>query len=152
MGRTKAKLYAQKIEDKKMELENPDAYREFQENALPGRYTIEIERTKKAKTTKQCAVIFGLMIEQALHQMEEQTIGVEELMRYLLANDIPKGQKVTRDYLHQLMYIICPTTNERGDRLTLSKMDTTQASSLFERFRTILAPLGVVIDDPNMDR
>ena len=132
-----------------MDLESPEAYQEFQANALPGRYTLTIERIKKAKTQKQCAVIFGLMIDQAYCQMEEQAIGVEELMRFLLASDIPKGQKVTKDYLHQLMYIICPTTNENGDKLTLSKMNTIQANSLFDRFCTILAPLGVVIDEPD---
>ena len=53
---------------------------------------------------------------------------------------------------HELMYAICPTTDEDGRRVTLSKMDTKQAAELFERFRTIIAPLGVCIPDPDLRR
>ncbi len=111
--------------------------------------TLDTKPDSKPKSHKQCKMIFGLMVDDAVRQAEEKTIGVEDLMIYLLANDIPKGQAITKDYLHQLMYIICPTTDDEGNRVTLSKMDTIQANSLFERFRNILAPLRIVIPEPN---
>ncbi len=117
--------------------------------APDGCYELIFKRTKKDKSYRQVKMIFGLMIEEAVRQAKDKTIGVEDLMIYLLARDIPKGQEITKDYLHQLMYIICPTTDENGERVTLSQMNTIQASSLFERFRNILAPLRIVIPDPN---
>ncbi len=112
--------------------------------------TINVEGAVPAqpKSHLQTKMIFGLMIKEAVWQAKEKTIGVEDLMIYLLANDIPKGQEITKDYLHQLMYIICPTTDEKGNQVTLSKMNTIQASSLFDRFRNILAPIGIFIPDP----
>ena len=149
MPKSSITVFAQKREGECFEFEREDDYEAFQDQAPPGRYVFEIKRKRPPKTRKQLGVIFGLMIDQAVQQAEEQTIGVEELMRYLLARDIPKGQAITKDYFHALMYVICPTVNDEGEKITLSEMNTKQAGDLFERFRTILAPLGIVIDDPD---
>ncbi len=111
----------------------------------------ESKKMSQPKSHSQVKTIFGLMIEEAVKQAEEKTIGVEDLMIYLLAKDIPKGQAITKDYLHQLMYIICPTTDDKGNKITLSKMDTVQASSLFDRFRNIVAGIGIYIPDPKKE-
>jgi hypothetical protein len=103
---------------------------------------------RKGKSQAQLGLIFGNMIANTVLQAEEQGIGVDDLLIYLLNSGIPKGQAITAEYLHELMYVICPTTNEDGDRVTLRDMDTQQANSLFERFRTIIAGIGIVIDDP----
>lgn len=102
----------------------------------------------KKKTHKQVKTIFGLMILQTIAQANDLGIDVSDFMEYLVDKSIPKGQGLTKDFLHELMYVICPTTDFNGRRVTLSKMDTIQAASLFERFRTIVAPLGIVIEDP----
>ena len=104
---------------------------------------------KKGKSTAQLGLIFGNMIANTVLQAEEKGIGVDDMLVYLINGGIPKGQAITKDYLHELMYVICPTTNEDGDRVTLRNMNTQQASSLFERFRTIIAGLGIVIDAPD---
>lgn len=145
----KTTLFAQKLDGKNLEFEKPSEFFAFSNQARPGRYVVEIARRRPPKTQKQCAVIFALMIKQTIQQADELGIGVEGLMRYLLTADIPKGVGLTTDYLHALMYIICPTFNDEGKQVTLSKMNTVQANSLFERFRNIMAPLGIVIDDPN---
>lgn len=147
----KTTFYAQKIEGEKLKFENPDEYEQFIDNARPGRWTIEAKRTKKKKTPKQCAVIFGLMIKETIVQANEKAIGVDDLLVHLIDGNIPKGQMLTTGFLHELMYTICPTTDENGRRITLSKMNTEQANSLFERYRNILAPIGIVIDDPDPD-
>jgi hypothetical protein len=107
---------------------------------------------KKSKTSKQVRTIFGLMIEQTIVQANDLGIDVSYFLKYLMDDKIPKGQGLTKDFLHELMYVICPTTDFNGRRVTLSKMDTIQAANLFERFRNIIAPLGIVIQDPEMDR
>jgi hypothetical protein len=91
------------------------------------------------------------MIDQTIIQCNDLNIGVCDFLVYLIDGRIPKGQAITKDFLHELMYCICPTTDEDGRRVTLSKMSTVQAANLFERFRTIVAPLGIVIDDPCID-
>jgi hypothetical protein len=91
------------------------------------------------------------MIKETIIQANDLAIGVDDLLVHLIDGNIPKGVGITQDFLHELMYVICPTTNEDGRRITLSKMSTIQANSLFERYRTIVAPLGIVIDDPDPD-
>lgn len=149
MAKSKITLFMQKIDGKPLEYERPGDHTWFQQQAPPGRYVVEIKRERPPKSQKQCAVIFALMIAQTIQQADEKGIGVEDLMRYLLTADIPKGVGLTQDYLHALMYIICPTFNDDGKEVTLSKMNTAQANSLFERYRNIMAPLGIVIDDPD---
>jgi hypothetical protein len=142
-------LCAQKSKSEKLQLEDVKAYTDFVAQAPPGRYVIEIKRSRPPKSQKQLGVIFGLMIGSIIEQMEEQTLGVEDLMKYLLTADIPKGQHVTKDYLHALFYILAPTFDDEGKQVTLSKMNTLQAKELIERVQNIMAPFGVVIPDPD---
>ncbi len=123
--------------------------RTYQNAATPGCYELTIKKAKKSKTAKQCRMIFGMVIPTVIAQSDDLGIGVERLMKYLLNGKIPKGVGLTEDFLHELMYIICPTTDENGKRVTLKDMSTTEANDLFERFRNILAPIGIVIPDPN---
>lgn len=151
MPKDKITLFAQKIEGKEFEYEDEDGALIFIDNAPPGRYVIEIKRDRPPKSQKQLGMIFGHMIEETIRQADEKAIGVEELLVYLLAGNIPKGVAITKDFLHALMYVICPTVDEEGNKITLSKMNTLQANELFERFRTILGPLGICIDDPKKE-
>lgn len=149
MSNDKATFFCQKLDDFTFEYEDQGAFEAFEDHAPAGRYVVEIKRERPPKSQKQCAVIFALMIAQTVQQAADKGIGVDDLMRYLLTADIPKGVAITTDYLHALMYIICPTFNDEGKQVTLSKMNTVQANSLFERFRNIVAPMGIVIDDPD---
>ncbi len=149
MSKSKQTFFAQKIDGEQFKLEDIVAFKDFALDAPPGRYVMTIAKERPPKTPKQCAVIFALMIGQAVQQAAEKCIGVEDLMKYLLAQNIPMGVAIDKDYLHALMYVICPTINDKGEKITLSKMNTKQASELFERFRNIIAPLGIVIDDPD---
>lgn len=146
----KITLFFQKREQHKMfEAEEPLALYDFERQALPGRYVFEIKRDRPPKSQKQCAVIFALMIRDTIIQANDKAIGVDDLLVHLIDGRIPKGQMLTTDFLHELMYVICPTTDKDGRRITLSKMNTTQASALFERYRTIMAPLGILIPNPD---
>jgi hypothetical protein len=116
-----------------------------------GMYEVEIRphRFVKPKSNRQVKTIFGLMIQSTIAQANDLGIDVSYFLKYLLSQYDPKGQGLTEDFLHELMYVICPTTSIDGRRTTLSKMSTLQAANLFERFRTIVAPMGIVIEDPD---
>ena len=145
----KTTIFYQKLEGKQPEPEKPHAWYEFWDSAVPGYYVVTIKRDRAPKSQKQCAVIFALMIQQTIIQANDLAIGVDDLLVHLIDGRIPKGQMLTVDFLHELMYVICPTTDKDGRRVTLSKMNTLEASELFERYRNIMAPLGIVIDDPD---
>ncbi len=149
MPKSKVTLFAQNPPDEMFRFESPDEYNEFWAQAPPGRYSFEINKERPPKTPKQCAVIFALMIRETIIQANDKAIGIDDLLVHLIDGRIPKGQMLTVDFLHELMYVICPTTDKDGRRITLSKMNTLQASELFERYRNIMAPLGIVIDDPD---
>lgn len=149
MAKSTLITFAQKQEGERFRLEQYKEYVEFEKQAPPGRYSFEIKKERPPKTPKQCAVIFALMIRETIIQANDKAIGVDDLLVHLIDGRIPKGQMLTTDFLHELMYVICPTTDKDGRRITLSKMNTLQASELFERYRNIMAPLGIVIDDPD---
>ena len=144
-------LFYQKFEGESPEEVSPHAWYEFWEQAVPGHYVVTIKRDRLPASQKQRGVIFGLMIKDTIVQANDLGIGIDDLLKYLVDGNIPKGVGITKDLLHVLMYIICPTTDADGRRITLSKMNTLQASELFERYRNIMAPLGIVIDDPDVN-
>jgi hypothetical protein len=150
MAKDKITYYIQKLDGKKPvpELKTLDLDM-FWQNAPAGRYTVELKRIPKEKSYQQVKTVFGLMIAQTIAQANDEGIDVSGLLKYLLVDRIPKGQGLTPDFLLELAYIICPTNDEEGRRITLSKMSTLQAANFFERFRTIIAGIGIVIPDPN---
>ena len=150
-SRTKLTYFTQKLDGKKPKRENPDEVLAFWQNAPAGRYRHDISKPRKAKSKKQLGAIFGHEFNSIIAQANEKAIDVSDLLVFLIDGNIPKGQGLTQGFLHELAYVICPTTDEDGRRVTLSKMDTQQASALFEGLRTILAPLGIVVPDPDPD-
>lgn len=148
---TRIELYSNKLEGKALQLMPDDRrrYEEFVKQLPPGCFKLIIEKAVKEKSDRQRKMIFGHMIESTIVQANDLGIDVSAFLKYLLADYEPKGQGLTKDFLHELMYVICPTTDENGRRITLSRMDTQQAAALFDRFRNIVAPLGIVINDPD---
>ena len=142
-------LFIQKRPDEPFYYERQAEFDEFWQQAPPGRYVVQIKRKRPPRSQKQLGNIFGNMIKDAVRQADEKAISVEGLMRYLLARNIPMGVAIDRNYLHALMYVIAPTFDDKGNKITLRDMDTKQAGELFERVRNILGPLGIVIKDPD---
>lgn len=151
MSKTKLTYFVQKVDDQPMSLEAVNEVLDFWLNAPPGRYTVEISRPRKAKTGKQLGMIFGLMMESVIAQADDLGIDTSALLKHLVKEDVPNGQGLTKGFLHELMYVVCPTTDDDGKRVTLSKMDTVQAGALFEGFRNLMAPLEIVVPDPRKD-
>jgi hypothetical protein len=151
MPTDKRVVYFEKVSGQplKMEPGSRQEYAEYDRDAAPGRHKATFQRAYKEKSDNQVKMIFGLMIQSTIEQAEYLGIGVEDLLKYLIDGNIPKGVGLNKDFLHALMYVISPTVDEDGKLITLSKMNTKQAADLFERYRNLLAPLGIVIPDPD---
>ena len=142
--------YSQKIDgEHSTDERNQQIYDDFIEGQKDGCIEHTARRAVKPKSPKQTKTIFGLMINDTIAQANDLGIDVSYFLKYLVDDSIPKGQGLTIDFLHELMYVICPTTDENGRRKTLSQMSTIEASNLFERFRAIVAPMGIDILDPD---
>lgn len=142
------RYYIQKLDGKKPQLESLKAYHEFWDNAKAGRYENKPKLIKE-KTWKQCKAMFGVALPSIVEQCHDLGIGVSDLLKYLLDDKIPKGQGLTKEFLHGLMYAIFPTVNEDGEVFTLSNMSTVQAANLYNALQNIFAPLGVNVPNPD---
>ncbi len=149
MARSAETYFIQKLEGQKPKLENPQAVEEFWNQAPAGRYTSKISKVQSPKSYQQVKTIMGYEYDSIIAQSNDIGLDVSSLLKYLLDGRIPKGQGITRDFLHELAYLICPINDEEGRRVTLSKMTTEQAAQRFDALRNILAPLGIDVRDPN---
>ena len=126
--------------------------KQFLEAIKDGYHVIEdLKVLRQPKSDKQVKTHWGLLVQSVIAQANDLGIDVSDFLVFLLDDRIPKGQGLTTDFLHELFYVIAPTTDEDGRRITLSKMNTEQASNLFERVRNILAPLEINVENPNKD-
>jgi hypothetical protein len=88
------------------------------------------------------------MIAKIEHEANEvRQDGVDGLIKYLKDLDIPKGVEATPDFIKNVLYTVAPTFNGLGKEVTLSKMDTKQASDFFKRAANIMSGY-VPIPDP----
>lgn len=149
MAKDKLTYFIQKLDGQEPRLESPKTLQDFWEQAPAGRYTVELKRIPKEKTWKQCKAIFGVAIENIIEQSKDLGLDVSDLLAYLLQDNIPKGQGLTPDFIKELAYIICPTNDDEGNRVTLSKMSTIQAMNFYKGLQNIFAPLGINIPDPD---
>jgi transcriptional regulator with XRE-family HTH domain len=113
--------------------------------------SVEVKRKRKPKSQKQLGNIFGNMIAKIEHEANEvRQDGVDGLIKYLKDLDIPKGVEATPDFIKKVLYTVAPTFNGIGKEVTLSKMDTKQASDFFKRAANIMSGY-VPIPDPSTE-
>ena len=113
--------------------------------------SVEVTRKRKPKSQKQLGNIFGNMIAKIEHEANEvRQDGVDGLIKYLKELDIPKGVEATTDFIKKVLYTVAPTYNGLGKEITLSKMDTKQATDFFKRAALIMSNY-VYIPDPTKD-
>lgn len=108
---------------------------------------------RKGKSWAQCKLLFGNMIGNAVKQANAKHITAERFIRIALEfakKNVPNGIPLDEGFIHQFMYIVSPTFTEDGEHITLSKMDTEQASRLFKVMQIFLASPGleIIINDP----
>jgi len=144
-------LRKQKLEDKPFKFDdyNQRLFDDFERQAPPGSYILEIKRMGKPKTNKQTATHFGLLINTIIVKANDDGTDTSAFLKLLVQEDLPTGIGLTKDFVHQLLYTLCPTYSEDGKRLTLSKMSTTEASDWLERCRNLLASRGFYVEEPD---
>ena len=112
--------------------------------------TKEIKPIRKGKTHKQIKTIFGLVIMDALQQLEDRGIGTDQILHL----ELPTGNAITMGFLKEYLYAVCPMYNEDDKRITLSHKDCTTkcAHDFIDAARNHLASQWqVFIADPNPD-
>jgi hypothetical protein len=118
--------------------------------SMEGRAVDEILKlTSKSKTNKQVKTHFGLLINTVIAEANDRGIDTSDLLKMLISDDLPTGVGLTKDFLHELLYAVCPTCDEEGRRVTLKQMTSSQASNWFERSRNLLASRGFYVEDPD---
>jgi len=107
----------------------------------------DIKKVYQHKTVQQTKTYWGLAIQTILSDFNDRGYDTS----YLLPQaKIPTGTEVSKDLMCEYLYACCPTFDDSGKRITLSKMTTKQAADFFDRVRNYASSQwGVVIPDPN---
>ena len=101
------------------------------------------------KTWKQCKTHFGLLLNAVIAEANERGTDTSEFLKLMVRDDLPTGVGLTKGFLHELLYALCPTYDEKGRRITLKTMTTDQASDWYERCQNLLSSRGYYVADPD---
>ncbi len=100
------------------------------------------------KTHQQVKAQWSMVIGMTIEELDAR--GYDTSFLFNLPK--PTGIAIKGKQLQAFLYAACPTYAEDGRELTLSKMDTQQASEFFEACRAFLASQwGVVIPNPDIN-
>ncbi len=115
-----------------------------------GKWLIErLLLSRPLRTQQQIKCHFGLLISTVIAKANDEGIDTSTFLKMLVQEDLPTGIGLTKDFLNELFYLICPIFDEDGHRTTLSKMDVEQASKWFDECRNLLASRGIYVSDPD---
>lgn len=118
--------------------------------SMEGKPVTEIlKKTIKSKSNKQVRTHFGLLLKTVIVKANSEGIDTSEFLKLIVRDDLPTGVGLTNDFLHQLFLNVCPVYDEDGRKVTLSKMNTEQASKWFDECRNLLSSRGIYVDDPD---
>jgi len=121
--------------------------------SMEGKPVTEIlKKTVKSKSSQQVKAHFGLLVNTVIARANDEGIDTSEFLKLLVRGDLPTGVGLCQKFVHELLYVLCPCTDEEGRRITLSKMTTTQAAEWFDRCRNLLASRGIYIPDPDPEK
>ncbi len=141
--------FSQKREGVEPEPERPEELDAFWQQAPPGRYVITIKRERPPKSQRQLGYIFPGMIAKIKEEGNEiRQDGVDGLIKYLLDESLPKNQPLTDDFIKAVLYAIAPTFNDKGRKITLSNMNTLEATIFIEQVQNLMAGY-VYLENPN---
>jgi len=111
--------------------------------------TAEYKILRPSKTSQQVKTHWGLMINTIIAKVSDDGIDTSKFLKLMVRPDLPTGIPLTKDFLHELLYILCPIFDDEGKRITLSKMDIEQASRWFDMCMNLMASRGIYIPDPD---
>ena len=111
--------------------------------------TETITRVSKPKTHQQVKMHFGLVISMIKYTFDERGI---DLACLIPGVKIPPGQPVPKDVIQRILYACCNDVGDEGERKTLSKMNTIEASRFFEACRNYAARMWhIQIPEPDIN-
>lgn len=105
-----------------------------------------LRKEGKSKSWEQVKTHFGLAVTTILRDFSDRGWDTS----CLLNMPKPTGIEVSVGLLQEFLYAVCPIHNDTGERVTLSKMTTVQASQFFEDIRNYAASQwSIYIPDPD---
>lgn len=108
---------------------------------------VTIVRVVAGKTAAQVRCHWGLVINTIRREFEDRGM---DLATFLKSPSIPEGLPVPTDVIQAVLYACCNDVGDGGERKTLSKMNTIEASRFFDRCRDYAASAWrIVIPEPN---
>ena len=118
--------------------------------SMEGKGVTEIlKATRKSKTNRQVRTHFGLLIKTTIAKTNKTGIDTSDFLKLIVRDDLPSGVGLNENFLNQLFYVVCPTYDKDGQRVTLSQMTSAEASSWLKRCRNLLASRGIFIPEPD---
>lgn len=106
-----------------------------------------IKREVHAKSWEQVKMHWSLTVGTIKAAFDDRGVDTSALIPHA---KLPTGTPVSRGLLQEYIYAVCPIFDDDGNRITLSKMSTVQASEFFESIRNYFASnWGIVIHDPD---
>lgn len=100
------------------------------------------------RTSQQIKCHFGLLINTVIAKANDEGIDTSTFLKLMVQEDLPTGIGITKDFLHELLLILCPIYRD-GRRITLGQMTVPEASQWFDKCRNLLASRGIYVDDPD---
>lgn len=108
---------------------------------------VSIKRVRHAKTLQQLKCHWGLVVGTIRREFADRGM---DLATFLNSPTIPDGLEVPTDVIQAVLYATCNDVGENGERRTLSRMSTVEASAFFSKCQNYAASAwGVQIPEPD---
>jgi len=108
---------------------------------------ISVKRISRNKTLQQLRCHWGLVVGTIRREFVDRGM---DLATFLNSPTIPDGLEVPVDVIQAVLYATCNDVGENGERKTLGKMNTVEASAFFDKCRNYTASAwNIQIPDPN---
>jgi hypothetical protein len=108
---------------------------------------ISIKRLSRNKTWQQVKCHWGLVVTTIRREFADRGM---DLATFLNSPTIPNGLEVPADVIQAVLYATCNDVGENGERKTLSKMSTVEASRFFSKCQNYAASAWAIqIPDPD---
>lgn len=132
-----------------LSIEQKEMHRRFFESRKDGSRIVGIfKQERKPKSWSQVKCHFGLVVSTIYEEFDRRGIDTS----YILGGDIPTGNPVSKEMIHECLYSWCPMYAEDGDRIRLSdeRCTTNIAAIWFEAICNYMSSkFGIYIPEPD---
>lgn len=113
-------------------------------------FSKEFKRHYPDRSNQQVSMLWGLLANSIVKEWKDRGWDLKQFLPG--AKHIPDHIELDKNVVMTLLYSCCCERDEDGEKITISVMDSKQASTFFERCRNFIAqePWCVVVPDPNV--